>query len=151
VSARLSVLVYNTTDLKPNQLPSSVLGLAAPRWKGKVAYAPSESDFQPLVTAVAKLEGTATAEAWLRGLQANARDLPDNEAVTSQVSAGQSELAPLDDFGRPNLGAKPVARAFTPRCTSSPPTTPATCLTYPARPSCARAPTGPPPRSSSRS
>jgi len=98
VSARLSVLVYNKTDLKPNQLPSSVLGLAGPRWKGKVAYAPSESDFQPLVTAVAKLEGTATAEAWLRGLQANARDLPDNEAVTSQVSAGQSELAPINHY-----------------------------------------------------
>jgi iron(III) transport system substrate-binding protein len=98
VSARVSVLVYNDSDLRPGQLPSSILGLAAPRWKGKVAYAPSESDFQPLVTAVAKLEGTPAAEAWLKGLQANARDLPDNETVTAQVNAGQSELGPINHY-----------------------------------------------------
>ena len=98
VSGRVSVLVYNDTEVPAAQLPSSILGLAAPRWKGKVAYAPSETDFQPLVTAIAKLDGAAAAEAWLKGLQSNARELPDNESVTAQVNAGQSELGPINHY-----------------------------------------------------
>src|SRR6201995_2882813 len=53
VSARLSELVYSTRDLKPSSLPTSVLGLASPKWKGKLDIAPSETDFQPIVTSVA--------------------------------------------------------------------------------------------------
>jgi iron(III) transport system substrate-binding protein len=98
VSARVSVLVYNTSQLAPAQLPGSILELAKPRWKGKLAFAPSESDFQPLVSSVAKLDGTAAAEAWLKGLQANARDLPDNETVTAQINAGQSALGPINHY-----------------------------------------------------
>jgi iron(III) transport system substrate-binding protein len=41
VSARASVLVYNTSLAKPSELPSSILELAQPRWKGKVGFAPS--------------------------------------------------------------------------------------------------------------
>ncbi|MGO9875424.1 MAG: extracellular solute-binding protein, partial [Acidimicrobiia bacterium] len=43
VSARISVLIYNTNKLTPSQLPTSVLGLADPRWKGKIEIAPSET------------------------------------------------------------------------------------------------------------
>ena len=53
VSARVSTIVYNTDKLKPSQLPKSVLDLANPKWKGKLALAPTETDFQPIVTAVA--------------------------------------------------------------------------------------------------
>ncbi len=35
VTARVSVLVYNTTLLTPDQLPSSVMALAEPRWRDK--------------------------------------------------------------------------------------------------------------------
>src|SRR5580698_842461 len=34
ISARVSVMVYNTSLLKPSQLPTSVLQLADPQWKG---------------------------------------------------------------------------------------------------------------------
>jgi len=52
VSARVSVMIYNTDLVKTSQLP---LGAAAgrARWKGKLALAPAETDFQPVVTAVA--------------------------------------------------------------------------------------------------
>ena len=39
VSARSAVLVYNTGKIKPAALPSSLLDLAKPKWKGKVAIA----------------------------------------------------------------------------------------------------------------
>jgi iron(III) transport system substrate-binding protein len=98
VSARVSALVYNTAKLGHTKLPSSILELAEPRWRGKVGFAPSETDFQPLVTAIVKLKGTATAEHWLRGLQAGARVFPDNETVVAQVNNGESELGPINHY-----------------------------------------------------
>src|SRR5271156_2013752 len=81
VSARVSVLVYNTSLIKPSELPSSILELAQPKWKGKVGFAPSETDFQPLITSIIKSNGKATAEKWLEGLKANSKIYPDNETV----------------------------------------------------------------------
>ncbi len=98
VSARASALVYNTSQVSSSQLPSSILQLAQPVWKGKVGFAPSETDFQPLVTAVIKLDGTAAAERWLSGLQANGRIYPDNETVVSQVNNGESALGPINHY-----------------------------------------------------
>lgn len=95
VTARRSVLVYNTSKLSASQVPSRILDLAQPKWKGKLGFAPSETDFQPVLSAVIKLEGAATAERWLKGLAANARTFPDNEAVVAQVNNGQSELGPI--------------------------------------------------------
>ena len=43
------------------QLPTSVLDLAQPRWKGKIAIAPTDSDFPPLVGAVIATYGTKAA------------------------------------------------------------------------------------------
>ncbi len=98
VSARVSALVYNTSLVKPSQLPSSILELAEPRWKGKVGFAPSETDFQPLITAIVKLDGLATAERWLRGLQANGKTYPDNEAVVAQVNNGESAVGLINHY-----------------------------------------------------
>ncbi len=98
VSARVSVLVYNASQLQPSQLPSSILELSDPRFKGKLAYAPAETDLQPLITSIVKFKGVAAAEAWLKGLQKNGRQLPDNETVTAQVNAGQSALGPVNHY-----------------------------------------------------
>src|SRR5580692_7528178 len=98
VSARASVLVYNTSLVKPSELPSSILELAQPRWKGKVGFAPSETDFQPLITSIIKLDGAAAAERWLKGLQANSKLYPDNETVVSQVNNGESALGPINHY-----------------------------------------------------
>ncbi len=98
ISARVSVLVYNTAQVAPSQLPSSILELAQPRWKGKLGFAPSETDFQPLITAIVKRNGIATAERWLKGLQANARIYPDNETVVAQVNNGESALGPINHY-----------------------------------------------------
>lgn len=98
VSARVSALVYNTSQIAPSQLPSSILELAQPRWRGKVGFAPSETDFQPLISSIVKLDGTATAERWLKGLQANGRNYPDNETVAAQVNNGESDVGPINHY-----------------------------------------------------
>jgi iron(III) transport system substrate-binding protein len=101
VSARISVLIYNTKKLTPSQLPTSVLGLADPKWKGKIEIAPSETDFWPVVSSIARVDGDAAAVAWLKGIKANAGandDVPDNETLTSDVSQGTTELALINHY-----------------------------------------------------
>jgi iron(III) transport system substrate-binding protein len=116
VSARVSVLVYNTSQLAPSQLPSSILELAEPKWKGKLAIAPSETDFQPLITAIIKLDGRTAAERWLRGLQANGKIYPDNETIVAQVNNGESAIGPINHYYwfrlRAELGADAMHSAL---------------------------------------
>jgi iron(III) transport system substrate-binding protein len=98
VSARASALVYNTKAISASQLPSSILELAKPRWKGKLGFAPSETDFQPLLTSIVKFDGAAAAERWLRAIKANGKIYPDNETVVSQVNNGESAVGLINHY-----------------------------------------------------
>ncbi len=52
ISARVSVLIYNPALISAQQLPTSARQLADPKYRGKLAIAPQETDFQPIVTAM---------------------------------------------------------------------------------------------------
>lgn len=100
VSARASVIVYNTSRVQQSQLPASVLDLADPRWKGKLALAPTETDFEPVVTSIAKAKGAQAAVDWLKAVKANASGHiePDNEALTADVNDGQAAIGIVDHY-----------------------------------------------------
>ena len=100
VSARVSVMVYNTALLTPSQLPTSAMQLADPSWKGRIAIAGSETDFQPIVTSIAHSHGDAAALRWLEAVKANAggHAYPDNETVTDQVNRGQVALGIINQY-----------------------------------------------------
>ena len=89
VAARETVLIYNPGLVSAAQLPHSILDLAEPQWKDKLAIAPSEPDFVPIVSAVEKLDGTAAATSWLKGFAANAKRYNDNEGIVAAVDDGQ--------------------------------------------------------------
>jgi iron(III) transport system substrate-binding protein len=98
VSARVSEVVYNPSQMDGTKVPDKLFLMAEPNYKGKVGFAPSETDFQPLVTSVLKLKGRASAEAWLMGMKENGRIYPDNETVVSQVNNGQSATGPINSY-----------------------------------------------------
>lgn len=100
VSARVSALVFNTSALKPAQLPTSVMDLANPKWAGKVGIAPGETDFQPIITSIADTYGSAAALAWLKAVKSNAGShvYPDNETLTSEVNSGQVEIGLINHY-----------------------------------------------------
>ncbi len=116
VSARVSALVYNTARLPAAALPSSILELARPRFRGLVGFAPSETDFQPLVAAIIHSYGQHAAEAWLEGMQSNGRVYPDNETALTEVNNGESAIAPIDHYYwyrlRAELGAQGMHSAL---------------------------------------
>jgi iron(III) transport system substrate-binding protein len=99
-SARVACLVYDTKALKPDEVPTSVLDLADPKWKGKLALAPGETDFQPIVTSIIAARGKAAAQQWLEAVKANASShtYPDNETLVSQVDAGKVDLGIINHY-----------------------------------------------------
>jgi iron(III) transport system substrate-binding protein len=88
VALRISSLAYDPARISTAQLPNSVLALAQPRWKGRVAIAPTDSDFPPVVGAIVATEGRRAAERWLAGIKRNAQTYQDEEGVVAAVNRG---------------------------------------------------------------
>jgi iron(III) transport system substrate-binding protein len=100
VSARVSVLMYNPSVIAKSQLPTSVLQLADPKYRGKLVFAASETDFQPIVTSVLKTYGATKTLQWLNGIKANAAGhlVPDNETLTNQVNRGTAAFGVINQY-----------------------------------------------------
>ena len=100
VSGRVSVIIYNPALISPGQLPTSVTQLADPKYRGKLAIAPGETDFQPIVTAVERAYGQAAALRWLDAVKANgsAHNYPDNETVADQVNRGGAAFGLVNQY-----------------------------------------------------
>jgi iron(III) transport system substrate-binding protein len=90
VSARVSVLIYNPSLISASRLPTHVSQLAEPKYKGKLALAPQETDFQPIVTSYLRAYGKPATLAWLKAIYANAGGhiYPDNETIADEVNRG---------------------------------------------------------------
>lgn len=98
VAGRATALIYNPKLVAVAQLPRSILDLADPAWKGKLAIAPSEADFQPVVAAVLKLKGRSAATRWLTGFARNAKVYNDNEGIVAAVERGRVPAAVIDHY-----------------------------------------------------
>lgn len=98
VLARENVLAWNPKLIAQNSLPHHLLALAEPAWKGKVAIAPGDADFLPLVGAVIHAEGSAKALAWLEGLKHNARIYQDDEGVVAAVDRGSVATGIINNY-----------------------------------------------------
>jgi iron(III) transport system substrate-binding protein len=108
VSARVSVLIYNPSLIKKSQLPTHVLQLANPKYKGKLAFAAGETDFQPIVTSLLKAYGKSRTLAWLDGIKANAGShiYSANEIITNDVNRGVVALGLINQYYWYRLGAQ---------------------------------------------
>jgi iron(III) transport system substrate-binding protein len=100
ISGRVSVIIYNPALISASQLPTSVMQLADPKYKGKLAIAPGETDFQPIVTAINQAYGSAATERWLDALKSNgsAHNYPDNETVADEVNRGGAAFGLVNEY-----------------------------------------------------
>jgi iron(III) transport system substrate-binding protein len=102
VSARVSVIIYNPSLISASQLPTHVSQLADAQYKGKLAIAPQETDFQPVVTAYDRAYGTAATLTWLKAINANASDgnhiYPDNETIADEVNRGAAAFGVINQY-----------------------------------------------------
>jgi iron(III) transport system substrate-binding protein len=98
ISVRVSALTYDPSLVPASRLPASILDLAKPEWKGKVAIAPTDSDFVPLVGAVIASYGQQAALNWLRGLKANSTQDADIESVVAAVNSGRDAVGVINQY-----------------------------------------------------
>ena len=98
VLARENVLAYNPANIEESQLPKSLLDLAEPMWKDKIAISPTDADFLPVVGAVLALKGKDATLAWLKGLKNNAQIFDDDEAVAAAVEGGRVATGIINNY-----------------------------------------------------
>ena len=100
ISGRVSVLVWNPSLIKASQLPTRITQLADPKYRGKLALAPQETDFQPIVTAYDRAYGKAATLRWLTAIKSNAagRIYPDNETIASEVNQGAVAFGVVNQY-----------------------------------------------------
>jgi iron(III) transport system substrate-binding protein len=119
VSARVSVLIYNPGLINASELPAHVSELADPTYKGKLAFAAGETDFQPIVTSYARTYGETAALEWLEAIKENAGShvYPDNETIADEVNRGAVAFGVVNQYYwyrmRAELGASNVPSKIT--------------------------------------
>lgn len=102
ISARTRVVVYNPNLVDPQKEGlTSLLDLAHPKWKGKVATVTSANQsFIGGLTVMYSLLGPEKVERFLRGLKANSKGLvfPKHTPIVSAVAAGQVPLGYVNHY-----------------------------------------------------
>jgi iron(III) transport system substrate-binding protein len=112
IALRVGALAYDPALVPAARLPRSVLALAQPVWKGKIAIAPTDSDFPPLVGAVIAKYGQQAAARWLAGLKRNAQIFQTDEAVVAAVNRGDVAAGLINSYYWYRLRVQTGARAM---------------------------------------
>lgn len=118
ISGRARVIDYNTKLVKQSDLPTSVMQLTDPKWRGKVGWAPTNGSFQSFVTAMRLMQGDEKTLAWLKAMKANgAKDYGKNAAIVEALGRGEIALGLVNNYylyrfnkDNPNF---PVAHHYT--------------------------------------
>lgn len=98
-SGRKRVLAFNPEFTDESTLPSSVLDLVEPQWKGRIGVAPSNASFQDFVTAMRFKLGDDATRQWLQGIADNdAFTFANNAAVVAAIDRGEVELGLVNHY-----------------------------------------------------
>jgi iron(III) transport system substrate-binding protein len=115
-SARARVILYNTDEVKPDAVPSSVRDLTDPRWKGRAGLAnPLFGTTTTQVAALAALWGEPAARKFLDDIKANGvRIVTSNGEAKDLVASGELAWAftDTDDASEAVEQRKPVAVVY---------------------------------------
>jgi iron(III) transport system substrate-binding protein len=88
VLARENVLTYNPDLVNKSELPESVLGLADPKWQGKVGIHLTSADIMPLIKIIKIQDGRGQALQWLKGIKRNAKLYQHSSGTVLAVNNG---------------------------------------------------------------
>jgi len=112
-SARIRVIAYNTTLVRPDEAPQSVFDLADPKWRGQVAVAdPRFGSTSFHVAALYALAGDEKMDDFFRRLKANGvRVVDGNSVVRDLVARGEVKvgLTDTDDVNVAIEDGQPIA------------------------------------------
>ena len=99
ISGRARVVVYNTDNLTPDDLPDDMESFTAPEWKGRIGWAPTNGSFQAMVTAMRVVWGEDKTREWLLGIQANEPNVyPKNTPTVAATAAGEVDVGFVNHY-----------------------------------------------------
>jgi len=99
VSGRARVVVYDPRKVPASELPSSVFNLTEPKWKGRIAIAPTNGSFQAFVTAMVITNGEPRTRQWLSGIKANEpKTYASNDLIVKAVNDGQVDVGLVNHY-----------------------------------------------------
>ena len=112
-SARIRVIAYNTTLVRPDEAPQSIFDLADPKWRGQVAIAdPRFGSTSFHVAALYAMAGDEKMDDFFRRLKANGVRIVDgNSVVRDLVARGEMKvgLTDTDDVNVAIEDGQPIA------------------------------------------
>lgn len=99
LTGRARIVAYDKRELRPAQLPASILDFTQPRWRDQIGWAPSNASFQSFVTALRRLRGDAAARRWLQQIKANGvRSYENNVAIRDAIAAGEIDVGFINHY-----------------------------------------------------
>lgn len=100
ITSRARVIMYNRDLVSENDVPTSLLELTDPKWKGKIAAANSSNgSFQAQVAVMKQLLGDTQTTAWLTGLVANdVQFFGSHSDVRKAVGSGEFALGLVNHY-----------------------------------------------------
>lgn len=99
ITGRSRVIAYDSSRVSADEVPTSVLELTDPTWKGEVAIAPTNGSFQAFVTAMRVALGDEETKAWLQGMVDNEAQIYEkNSLIRDAVDAGQVKLGLINHY-----------------------------------------------------
>jgi len=91
-SGRGRVLAFSKVRVDSLALPQSVFDLTDPKYKGKVAWAPTNGSFQAFVSAMIEMHGMNSTRTWLAAMKDNgAVAYANNNAIIEGIAAGEAD------------------------------------------------------------
>lgn len=116
-SGRARVLAYSPERAKAEEMPRSVFELTEERYRGRVAWAPTNGSFQSFVTAMRVEHGEERTREWLEAMRANgAKAYRNNSAQVQAVADGEVDFALTNNYYLLRFKARdskfPVAQSF---------------------------------------
>lgn len=106
ITGRSRVLVHST-ELADDELPSTVFDLVDPRWRGRVAWAPTNGSFQSFVTAMRLVHGEDATRSWLEGMVANGTvAIVNNTGIVEAVGRGEVAVGLTNNYYLPRFIAE---------------------------------------------
>ena len=99
ISGRARVVVYDSTNVDPSELPQTEDGFTDPSWSGRVGIAPTNGSFLAFVSAKILLDGRDATLAWLEGMAENqSPTFPKNSAIVMAVNDGQVDTGLVNHY-----------------------------------------------------
>jgi iron(III) transport system substrate-binding protein len=99
VTGRARVIAYNRDAVPAAAVPDSTFDLTAPRWRGRVGWAPATSSMQEYVTALRARYGDERTREWLEAMVGNeAQSYPDNVAIRDAIASGELDLGLINHY-----------------------------------------------------